>query len=69
MDSLAHANSEHPEEEKPTKLLGAHVDPELYWEFKKAASARKENLKEAIEHAARMYIDITKEETKAEEGG
>jgi len=44
-------------EKEETKLLGAHVDVQLYWQFKKAAAARNEQLKEAIEHAAHMYID------------
>ena len=42
-----------------TKLLGAHVDLDLYWEFKRAAAANNDSIKEAIQHAAHMYIDVT----------
>lgn len=41
-----------------TRMLGAHVDEELYWAFKKAAASRNEPLKSAICHAARIYIDL-----------
>lgn len=47
-------------EEEATKMLGAHVSEDLYWEFKNAAAKRKEPLKVAICHAARMYIDAGK---------
>jgi hypothetical protein len=40
------------------KMLGAHVPKELYWDFKKAAASRGEQLKDAVAHAARMYIAI-----------
>lgn len=43
------------------KMLGAHVPEELYWQFKNAAASRKEQLKDAIAHAAMMYIDAHKE--------
>jgi hypothetical protein len=46
--------------EEATKMLGAHVPMSLYWEFKKAAAGRNEQLKEAVVHAARMYIDAIK---------
>lgn len=61
MEKLAHNNNEHPSEEEVTRMLGAHVPEPLYWAFKKAASARKEQLKDAIAHAARMYIDAVPE--------
>lgn len=48
--------------EEDTKMLGAHVDAELYWAFKKAASERKEPLKDAVAHAARMYISAISEQ-------
>lgn len=51
-------------EEETTKMLGAHVPEELYWEFKNAAAKRKEPLKDAIAHAARMYIDSVPSESK-----
>lgn len=44
-------------EEKAPRMLGALVDDELYWHFKMAAATRNESLKEAVAHAARMYID------------
>jgi hypothetical protein len=44
-------------DDEPTKMLGAHVPEEVYWEFKAAAGKRKEQLKDALCHAARMYID------------
>jgi len=52
-----------------TKMLGAHVDVDLYWTFKKAAAGRNERLKEAITHAARMYIDAAKREGDLDVGG
>lgn len=45
------------EEKCETKMLGAHVDIELYWEFKKEVASRQETMADAIAHAARMYID------------
>jgi hypothetical protein len=50
------------EETECTRMLGAHVDESLYWEFKQAVTNRKESMVEAITHAAKMYIDI--KETK-----
>lgn len=47
-------------EDEETRMLGAHVPEELYWDFKNAAAKRKEHLKNAIAHAARMYIDAGK---------
>lgn len=59
---MVEVKAEHPgdviEEEKKTKLLGAHVDTALYWRFKNAASAREEQLKDAVVHAALMYIEL-----------
>ena len=52
-----------------TKMLGAHVDADLYWMFKKAAAGRNERLKEAITHAARMYIDAANGEGDSDVGG
>lgn len=52
--------------EDDTKMLGAHVSHKLYWDFKKAAAGRGEQLKDAIAHAARMYIDAVPEKDKAE---
>lgn len=40
------------------KLLGAKVAENIYWEFKKVASARKETMQEAIIHAAMLYMDL-----------
>lgn len=51
-----------------TKMLGAHVDVDLYWSFKKAAAGRNERLKEAITHAARMYIDAANREGDSDVG-
>lgn len=51
--------------EKDEKFLGASVPADLYWAFKGEASTRKESMQEAIIHAARLYIDIKKEETDA----
>lgn len=48
-------------EDKETKMLGAHVDPETYWKFKEAAAVRNEDLKVAIKHAAWLYIEVVKE--------
>jgi hypothetical protein len=45
------------DEVEVTKMLGAHVSKELYWKFKGAAAERGEQLKDAVAHAARMYID------------
>lgn len=59
------ATNDNPE----TKMLGAHVDVDLYWMFKKAAAGRNERLKEAITHAARMYIDAAKREGDSGVGG
>lgn len=50
------------EESECTRMLGAHVDESLYWDFKQAVANRKETMVEAITHAAKMYIDI--KETK-----
>lgn len=43
------------------KLLGAKVDADIYWAFKKIASQRKENMQEAIVHAAMLYIELKEE--------
>lgn len=48
-------------EEEPTKMLGAHVPISVYWDFKKAAASRNEQLKDALQHAVRMYVDAGKE--------
>lgn len=48
--------------QEDTKMLGAHVDVKLYWAFKRAAASRGEQLKEAVAHAARMYIDAAPRE-------
>lgn len=48
--------------EPSTKLLGAHIDEQVYWAFKQAAAKRGETSKEAILHAAYMYIDAAKPE-------
>lgn len=61
MENLEHKGNEHPNEEETTRMLGAHVPESLYWEFKKAAASRNEHLKDAIAHAARMYIDAVPE--------
>lgn len=43
-----------------TKMLGAHVDIELYWQFKGEAAKRKESMADAVTHAVRMYLDAKK---------
>lgn len=59
MNQGQQATSETIEEERAeTKMLGAHVEPDLYWAFKAAAANRNEDLRVAIAHAARMYIDL-----------
>ena len=40
------------------KMLGAFVPEEVFWEFKKAAAARKEKMSEAMINAAYLYISI-----------
>lgn len=50
------------EEETITKMLGAHVDASLYWKFKEVAASRGEQLKDAIVHAALMYISAGQKE-------
>ena len=50
-------------EDVETKMLGAHVEQDLYWAFKQAAAGRNEPLKLAIRHAAMMYIDAAKGES------
>lgn len=59
MEEQAHVLSNQADEDKATKMLGAHVDETLYWAFKKAAAARNEQLKDAMIHAARMYIELS----------
>lgn len=49
-------------ETKEQKLLGAKVEADLYWAFKKIASQRQENMQEAIVHAAMLYIDLKEAE-------
>lgn len=49
-------------EDEDQKMLGALVDKDLYWDFKKAVSNRKENMASAIAHAARLYIDVDSQE-------
>lgn len=61
MENLTHEDKERSDSEEATRMLGAHVDEALYWAFKEAASSRKEQLKDAIAHAARMYIDAVPE--------
>lgn len=51
------ANLQQSSEEKDTKLLGAHVSADLHREFKTAATMRGEDMKEAMVHAARLYIE------------
>lgn len=43
-------------DEAETKMLGAHVEEDLYWDFKQEVTKRKESMADAITHAARMYI-------------
>ena len=40
------------------KMLGAFVPESVFWEFKKAAAARKEKMSEAMINAAYLYISI-----------
>lgn len=47
------------ENERSTKLLGAHVDEQLYWQFKKEAAIRQEQMGEALENAVRLYMAVT----------
>jgi hypothetical protein len=46
--------------DKTEKMLGAFVDEDLFWKFKKAAADRKEKMSEAIANAAYLYLDIDK---------
>lgn len=48
--------SSNVKEEAETKMLGAHVEEDLYWDFKQEVTRRKETMSDAIAHAARMYI-------------
>ena len=61
MSKKAYATSTALQKEEETKLLGAHVEASLYWKFKEVAASRGEQLKDAIVHAALMYIHATKE--------
>lgn len=51
-------------EEPETKLLGAQVPEDIYWQFKNMASSRKETMQEAILNAAYLYLDADKEAKK-----
>lgn len=44
------------------KMLGAFVPEEVFWDFKKAAAARKEKMSEAMINAAYLYISIVDDE-------
>lgn len=63
MENVEHVHTTQPKEKEATKLLGAHVEESLYWQFKRVAAARQEDLKVAVEHAARMYIDTVAKTT------
>lgn len=65
MSAIIEDKPQQPDDEKDTKMLGAHVPKDLYWEFKEVAAARKEDLKDAIQHAARMYIDLVSTKKEA----
>jgi hypothetical protein len=43
-------------EELGTKMLGAQVEEDVYRKFKAVAAMRGEMLKDAVAHAAHMYI-------------
>jgi len=51
------ANNQLEKEQSEEKLLSGYVPADVYWDFKKAAADRKENLKEALMNAALLYID------------
>lgn len=51
-----------PTPREGTNMLGGLVPTEIYWEFKRAASVRKESMATAIMHAALLYIDAEKKE-------
>lgn len=51
-------NNQNNVEDENTKMLGGSVHEDLYWKFKEVASQRKENIREAITHAAIMYIEV-----------
>lgn len=64
MERTAQATQTVVTQAEETKMLGAHVAEDLYWAFKKAAAGRNEQLKDAIAHAARMYIDAAPEQIR-----
>ena len=41
------------------KMLGAFVPESVFWDFKRAAAARKEKMSEAMINAAYLYISIS----------
>lgn len=59
--------------EKETKNINTPVDMDLYWDFKRAASKRREPMPEAIENAIRLYLcvdttnfkEVTSDDTNA----
>jgi hypothetical protein len=55
--NISPSSNETREEAEITKMLGGQVSEALYWKFKEVASARKENIRVALTHAAIMYIE------------
>ena len=55
-------------EERPaTKLLGGQVREDLYWAFRKKAAERHEQMSEAIENAALLYLECDSERGETDE--
>jgi Sec7-like guanine-nucleotide exchange factor len=44
-------------EVEEAKMLGALVPADIYWKFKEMVTKRKENMQEAMVHAALLYIE------------
>jgi hypothetical protein len=55
--SLDNAKTNKVNKDMVEKMLGAFVPEDLYWQFKNTATIRKEQMKDAIIHAAYLYID------------
>lgn len=46
------------------KLLSGNIPESVFWEFKRIAAERKENMKTAVLNAALLYIYAVSEEVK-----
>lgn len=51
-------------EDEETKMLGALVPIDLFWQFKQIAAQRKESMQVAIMNAAYLYLDAEKGEAR-----